>query len=119
MLANRSLPWAQPAPSLPWAQPVRSIDETVRLLQADVSYMVKHTAVAVHVTGPHAAELSMYVNTPRGQLVPTGTGRLTQGHTVVFQDIGMPQPGLPFMSIKELAQALTQRAAALGLEIEP
>lgn len=114
-----NLPWVQPAPSLPWAQPVRSLDETVRLLQADVSYLVKHTAVAVHVTGPHAAELSMYANTLRGQLIPTGEGRLTQGHTVTFQDIGMPQPGLPEMTVAELAQALTTKAAALGLEVEP
>lgn len=113
-----NLPWVQPQAALPWAQPERPLAETVRALQADVSYMVKHTAVAVHVTGPHGAELSMYVNTPRGQLIPTGTGRLTQGHTVTFQDIGMPQPGLPAMSIAELAQALTEKAAALGLELE-
>lgn len=114
-----NLPWQPPPAALPWAQPERPLSETVRLLQADVSYMVKHTAVAVHVTGPHAATLSMVANTPRGQLVPTGEGRLTQGHVVIFQDIGMPQPGLPEMTIDELSQALTEKALALGLGVEP
>lgn len=112
-----TLPWVKPA-ALPWAQPERPLADTVKLLQADVAYLVKHTAVAVHATGEHAAALSMLVNTARGQLVPTGVGRLTQGHTITFQDIGMPQVGAPSMTMRELAQHVHAVATGLGLELE-
>jgi hypothetical protein len=116
-----SMPWDAPeAPLVPWAQPgppaVADVAEKLRRLQEDVGTIVTHTGVMVHATGPHAAALSMLVNTRRGQLMPTGVARYTDGTTIQFQDIGMPQPGAPFMTLPELFQQLYGIVQQLGLQ---
>lgn len=101
-----------PFKRFPW-EPV-PVEETLSLLQRDVAYMVAHTAVVVHSS--HAA-LSMCVNTPRGQIVPRGECRFTDGTTVEFQDIGMPQPGAPLMTVARLMTQVWEVARDLGLEL--
>jgi len=118
-----TFPWEKPAPlPMPWdapAVPVRSTDDTVRALQRDVAYMVTHTAIMVHATGPQAAALGMLINTRRGQLVPTGEVKCSGGHTLRFQDLGMPQPGAPEATVQWLVAEMVDVTHRLGLEIEP
>lgn len=119
-------PWEAPEPEpralLPWEAPpapaVRPLEDTVRLLQADMRFALGYTGVMVHATGPHGAELGMLVNMRRGQLVPKGEVRYSGGHVIEFQDIGMPQPNCPTMTLPELAGALQETVTRLGLELE-
>ena len=97
---------------MPW-EPV-PLDETVTLLQRDFAYAVQMTAILVHSNQP---ELRMCVNTPRGQIVPRGVGRFTDGSTMELQDLGMPQPGCPVMSVDELVAKVMDVARNLGLEL--
>jgi peptidoglycan hydrolase-like protein with peptidoglycan-binding domain len=101
------------AKRFPW-EPV-PVTETVAALQRDVAYMVTHTAVLVHSNQP---ALQMLVNTPRGQIVPRGACKFTDGSTVEFQDVGMPQPGAPAMTLKDLMARVWEIARELGLELE-
>lgn len=96
-------PW-EPAP----------VTETVALLQRDFAYAVAFTAVKVHSNRP---ELQILVNTARGQIVPRGECKFTDGTTVEFQDIGMCQPGVPQMTVQELMAWVWQIAGEMGLEI--
>lgn len=96
----------------PW-EPV-PVAETVALLQRDFAYAVKYTAVLVHSTRP---ELEMLVNTARGQVIPRNVCTFTDGSTMEFQDIGMPQPGAPIMSVQELVARVWEIAKELGLGI--
>ena len=93
-----------------------AVADVVASLQADIRYMVSHTAVLVHSS--HAA-LQMLVNTPRGQIIPRGECRFSDGSTLEFQDIGMPQVNVSEMTVKELIQRVYETAAGLGLEIAP
>jgi len=102
---------AEPAQA-PAAQPVETI---VAALQRDFAYAVTHTAVLVH--SKHEA-LQILVNTPRGQIIPRGEGKLSDGSTIEFQDIGMPQVGAPLMSIEKLVAQVLQVAAGLGLGVQ-
>jgi hypothetical protein len=99
---------------MPW-DPV-PVEETLRLLQLDFGYAVSHTAVAVH---SDIEELQLRVNTLRGQIVPRGECKFTGGHKIEFQDIGMPQPGLPTMTVPELIAKVWEVAEGLGLEVVP
>lgn len=92
------------------------VAETVAAMQRDMAYMVTHTAVLVQ--SRHAA-LAMLVNTPRGQIIPRGECTFTDGSTLAFQDIGMPQPGAPEMTLKELMARAWEVARDLGLELVP
>jgi hypothetical protein len=96
----------------PW-EPV-PVADTVKLLQADLAYMVTHTAVMVH--SKHT-ELQIIVNTRRGQIVPRGECKFSDGSTFEFQDIGMPQVGAPEMTVRELMTKVLETAHALGLEL--
>lgn len=98
---------------MPW-EPV-PVAETVALLQRDFAYAVQCTSVTVHSNNP---AFEMLVNTPRGQIVPRNECKFTDGTTVEFQDIGMPQPGAPFMSVKELIARVWDLARELGLELQ-
>ena len=91
------------------------MSETLELLQRDLQYMVAHTAVLVHSNRP---ELRAVVNTQRGQIVPRGECKFTDGTTFELQDIGMPQPGAPEMTVKELLARLWEIARELGLELQ-
>lgn len=96
----------------PW-EPV-PVDETVRLLQRDFAYAVQYTAVLVRSNRP---ALEMCVNTRRGQIVPQGECKFTDGSKFELQDIGMPQPGAPAMSVQELMARVWDLARELNLEL--
>lgn len=102
-----TFPWEPKLPAVP-------VEDTVKLMQADLAYMVKHTAVLVHSNRP---ELSMLVNTPRGQIIPRGVCEFTDGTTTEFQDIGMPQLNCPIMNIEDLMARVWDLARELGLEL--
>jgi len=102
-LAVQRFPW-EPAP----------VTETVAAMQRDMAYMVTHTAVLVHSNRP---ELQMLVNTARGQIVPRGQCKFTDGSTMELQDIGMPQVNAPTMTVNELMARLWGLAREAGLEI--
>jgi hypothetical protein len=95
------MPW-EPAP----------IADTVALLQRDFAYAVINTAILVH---SNQAALRMLVNTARGQIIPRGTGRFIDGSTVEFQDLGMPQPNAPTMTVEQLIKQVADVARELGL----
>lgn len=94
---------------------VLSTEETVKLMQRDMGYMVTHTAVLVH---SNQAALQMLVNTARGQTIPRGQCKFTDGSKFELQDIGMPQPKTPEMSVEQLMAHLWNVARELGLELQ-
>lgn len=100
----------------PWEPPaVKTTDETVAALQRDFAYAVQMTAVRVRSNRP---ELEITVNTQRGQIVPQGQSKFTDGTTIEFQDIGMPQPGLRTMTVEELLRMVTEiTIIQMGLEL--
>lgn len=91
-----------------------SLAETVRALQADMAYAIGHTAILVRSSN---TLLRMVANTVRGQSMPPGVCTFTDGSTVEFQDIGMPQAGVPEMTVPELVRAVFHKATELELEI--
>jgi hypothetical protein len=95
---------------MPWE--IVPVEETVAMLQRDFAYAVLRTAVMVRSTQP---ALRTVVNTLRGQIVPNGVGRFTDGTTVEFADIGMPQPGAPEMTVEQLVKRVADAARELGL----
>jgi hypothetical protein len=97
---------------MPW-DPV-PVAETVALIQADVRFMVSHTAVLVRCDRP---ELRVVVNTPRGQIIPAGVCRFADGTEIEYQDLGMPQPGAEVMTVGELVARTWDVAANLGLSL--
>jgi hypothetical protein len=101
-------PWEDQLPAVP-------VEDTVALLQKDFAYAIQCTAVTVHSNRP---EFQITVNTPRGQIVPRNECRFTDGTTIELQDIGMPQPGLPFMSMKDLLAQMWNLVRDLGLELQ-
>lgn len=98
----------------PWEPAVQTTEDTVKLLQRDLGYIVSHTGVMVHSTRP---ELQMLVNTPRGQIVPRGECRFTDGSTMELQDIGAPQIGAQEMTVAELMARVWEIAKKLELEL--
>lgn len=101
--------------TFPWEQPAaRTVEDTIAAMQRDMTYMVTHTAVLVHSKHP---ALAMLVNTARGQLVPRGVCAFTDGSTMEVQDVGMPQPGAPEMSVQDLMVRAWEIARELGLEL--
>lgn len=102
-LAKR-FPW-EPAP----------LPETVALLQRDFAYAVRMTAVVVHSNRP---EFQICVNTARGQIVPRGECRFTDGSTIELQDVGMPQVGCSEMSVRELMDHVWNIARNLELTLD-
>jgi hypothetical protein len=109
-----SWPWEVPEwPSATLAE----LEETVRAIQRDMMFAVSQTAVLVRSDMP---ELRMVANTARGQEIPKGLctysdGTKGYGVSVEFQDIGMPQIGVPTMTMQELIQAVHAKATELGL----
>lgn len=105
--------------SMPWEQPdvppeASDVAETVRALQADLRFMVSHTAILVR---SNDSALRMVFNTERGQNMPDPLKCMFRdGTTVEFQDIGMPQPGMPTKTIKEIVTAALEKALLLGLQ---
>jgi hypothetical protein len=105
--------------SMPWEQPdtppeIEDLAETVRALQADLRFAVSHTAILVRSDNE---ALRMVFNTERGQGMPDPLKcTFRDGTTMEFQDIGMPQPGVPTKNIKEIVTAALEQAFALGLQ---
>jgi hypothetical protein len=109
-----TFPWEQlPAVVEPAATP--AVEETVTLLQRDFAYAVQYTAVRVH--SPHT-ELQFTVNTPRGQIVPRGECKLSDGSVLEFQDIGMPQPDAPTATVQELVAMVWDAVKTLKLFVK-
>jgi hypothetical protein len=102
----------------PWevapAEP--TVEETVKLLQRDFAIAVQLTAVMVHST---REELRMLVNTRRGQIIPRGECRFTDGTTVELQDVGMCQPGVQTLTVQEIMTKVFAIATEIGLELQP
>lgn len=96
----------------PW-EPV-PVEETVESLKRDFAYAVVFTAVKVH--SKHEA-LQFVVNTRRGQIIPRGEGKLSDGSTVEFADLGMPQPKVETATVQELIQLVVTAAREMGLEV--
>ena len=92
----------------------RETIDTVKALQADMLFAVKHTAILVRSSN---SSLRMVVNIERGSDIPSGVCTFTDGTTIEFQDIGMPQPGVPTMTAQELGKAVFSKVTELGLEI--
>ena len=102
-------PWEAQLPAVP-------VEDTVKLIQADLAYMVGFTAVTVH---SNRREFEILVNTQRGQIVPRGECKFTDGSKFELQDIGMPQPKAPTMSVEKLMAYLWSVATDLKLELQP
>lgn len=101
-------PWELPAP-------VRSVEDTVAALQRDFAYAVANTCIVVHSNNP---AFTFVANTQRGQIVPCGEVKFSDGTTVELQDIGMCQPGdVPHMTVQEIMSRIWMQASELGLEI--
>jgi hypothetical protein len=109
--------------ALPWEAPTdvdllrnwtQSIEETVTALQRDFAFAIKYSSTLVRSSNP---DLRMIVNMERGQKLPPGEVTFTDGSTMEFQDIGMPQIGVPTMTVQELAQTAYNKATELGLEL--
>lgn len=98
----------------PWEPRPRSVEDTVALMQNDFAYAVANTAVVVHTNNPAFAFIA---NTQRGQLVPRGEVKLSDGTTIELQDIGMCQPNTPHMSVQQIMSRIWKLASDLGLEI--
>lgn len=99
-------PWEPPAPL--------SVGETVEALQRDFAYAVVNTAVVVHSNNE---AFTMIANTRRGQIVPRGEVRFSDGTTVELQDIGMCQPNVPHMTVQEIMTRIWSTASGLSLEL--
>jgi hypothetical protein len=105
--------------TMPWERPdanpeIEDLAEIVRALQADFRFMVGHTAILVR---SNDEALRMVFNTERGQSMPDPLKcTFRDGTTMEFQDIGMPQPGVPTKTIKEVVTAALEKAFALGLQ---
>ncbi len=100
--------------TFPWDPPQRSTADAVALLQNDFAYAVANTCVVVHSNNPAFAFIA---NTQRGQLVPRGEVKLSDGTTVELQDIGMCQPNTPYMTVQQIMARLWKLASEQGLEI--
>lgn len=104
----------------PWEQepqpPFAPLEDRFERLRRDVTTMVTHTAVMVCAT--HESLDGIVANVPRNEIVPSGKAKYTGGNTVEFQNIGMPQPGHPFMTLRELLQTVHHKAAELGWEFD-
>jgi hypothetical protein len=98
----------------PWDPPRRSIEDTIELIRNDFAYAVANTCIVVHSNNPAFAFIA---NTARGQLVPRGEVKFSDGTTIELQDIGMCQPNVPYMTVPQIMSRLWKLASELKLEI--
>lgn len=106
MGVSEQFPWEQPAPL--------STEETVAALQRDFAYAVAFTAIMVHSSNP---AFRFVANTQRGQLMPRGEVKFSDGTTIELQDIGMCQPNVEQMTVREIFARILQISTELGLEL--
>ena len=100
--------------TFPWQSAVPSVADDVAALKLDFAYAVANTAVTVHSDNP---AFVMTANTRRGQIVPQGKVKFSDGTTVELQDIGMCQPNVPHMTVREIMARIWAVATELGLEL--
>lgn len=105
------MPWEVPDEEPPLE---RSLEGTVAAIQRDMAFACRHTGVLVRSSNE---ALRLVVNTERGQVLPPGVGTFTDGTTIEMQDLGMPQPGCPTMTVQELVKTVMDKATELGLEL--
>lgn len=105
------LPWEAPAAPAP---ATRSVEEIVANLQRDFEYATVTTSIIVHSNNPL---FTMLANTRRGQLIPRGECKFTDGTTVELQDMGMCQPNVPYMSVQEIMDRVWELAKENDLEL--
>lgn len=98
----------------PWEPATLTVEDAVKSLQRDFAYAVLNTAVLVRSENQ---AFRMLVNTPRGQIIPLGEVKFTDGTTVELQDLGMPQISVPYMTVQELMAQVYATAIDLGLEL--
>lgn len=103
---------------MPWdAVPaVRTVEDDVQSLKGDLAYIITHTSVLVH--SKHTA-LQMLFNTARGQIIPRGECKLSDGSVVEFYDTGMPRPNAPALPVKDIIFKVLEIVQTLGLEVMP
>jgi hypothetical protein len=99
---------------MPWETPEQSLEDIVQALRADMQFMHAFTAILVRSQNE---KLRTVVNTERGQVMPEGKCTFKDGTTIEFQDIGMPQIGMPAMTVQELVLTTLDKAFALELEL--
>lgn len=107
--------------AFPWEQLPAVVEhpiaDTVSAMQRDMAYMVRFTCIVVHSNCP---ELQITVNTVRGQIIPRGECKFTDGSKFELQDIGMPQIGVPEMTVQDLLAMISDIAIlTMGLELVP
>lgn len=98
----------------PWDPPRQPLEDTIALLQRDFRYAVENTAVVVHSNNP---VFSFIANTARGQPMPRGEVKFTDGTTVELQDIGMCQANVPYLTVQQIMARVWKLAGDLELEI--
>ena len=98
----------------PWEPAPRNVEDVVMALQRDFAYAVRMTCIVVHSNNP---AFITSANTDRGQIVPRGECRFTDGTTVELQDIGMCQTNTPYMTVQEIMSRVWETATKLGLEL--
>lgn len=99
----------------PWEPPAAlSAEDAIEALRQDFAYAVAHTCVVVHSDNPAFA---MMANTKRGQIIPRGEVKFSDGTALELQDIGMCQPGLSYMTVQEIMTRIWGVASELGLEM--
>ena len=102
-----------PEELFPWDPPKRSVEDTIELIRNDFAYAVANTCIVVHSNNPAFAFIA---NTQRGQLVPRGEVKFSDGTTIELQDIGMCQPNVPHMTVPQIMSRLWKLTSELGLE---
>lgn len=98
----------------PWDQPRQSAEDAIALLKNDFAYAVANTAVVVHSNN---AAFAFIANTARGQLVPRGEVKFTDGTTIELQDIGMCQVNVPYLTVQQIMARIWKQASELGMEL--
>lgn len=98
----------------PWEPPIElpATQDIVAALQRDFAYAVANTCIIVHSNNP---AFKLIVNTKRGQIVPRGEVKFSDGTTVELLDIGMCQPNVQHMTVQELMTQIWSLASELGL----
>ena len=103
-----------PAERFPWSPAVPATADLIDALRRDFAYAVANTCIVVHSNNP---AFTFGANTQRGQIVPRGQVKFSDGTTVELQDIGMCQPNAPHATVQEIMARIWGLASELGLEL--
>lgn len=111
-MGDLTAPSLPAAPRFPWEPPTTA--DLIEALRRDFAYAVVNTCIVVHSSNP---AFVFVANTQRGQIVPRGEVKFTDGTAVELQDVGMPQPKVPYMTVQEIMARIWELASELGLEL--